>query len=141
LSGKSSQFPVKNFRATRPTEENQEEPLLINPVFDNPEEHISVDSTGVIFSIENNEKGNTTIDVIGLNERDLPSLRKAKYDDTILKMRALLTSLISDPNGEFTKKILNDISNIKNGNDEFTLIAKKAIKDSEERTMIGFGLI
>ena len=72
--GKWDHFPVKGFRAQRPGEEGDEDPLLINPVLEDPSSHLEVDETGVI--VANSDRGKACIDIFGLNDRE--HLRNAR---------------------------------------------------------------
>src|SRR6185295_16449386 len=79
--GKWDYFPVKNTHAQRPGEEDQEEPLLINPVLQYPEKHLAIDDTGVFAALT--PEGQECIDVFGLNIREpLSNSRKWTYDET-----------------------------------------------------------
>ena len=128
--GKGNQFPVRGFRAKKEGEENLEEPLLLYPAFDKPEDHIEVDNLGVFKPKNDSDRGKVCIEIFGLNYRDLPNDRKKKYDDVKLKMRCLAHAAAADANSDETRKFLEEISEIKKGCDEFTLAARKAIKDS-----------
>jgi len=89
--GKWDQFPVAGFRATRPTEETQEDPLLINPVSEIPENHLQLDETGVFSPRNKSPKGQACIDVFGLNVREaLVEGRKKAYEDTKAKFKLWL---------------------------------------------------
>lgn len=66
--GKGAQFPVVGFRAFDPGDEVNECPLLINPMFDDPREHMEISpQDGMI--IPRTERGQATIDIFGLNIR------------------------------------------------------------------------
>lgn len=75
--GKRNRFPVVGKHAENPGEESIEQPLLLNPVIDDPREHISIDTkTGVLKYLT--PRGKATIDTLGLNTRDdLADRRKA----------------------------------------------------------------
>lgn len=130
--GKGNQFPVRDFRATRVGEEALEEPLLLHPVFDSPEDHLDVDSSGLIRPKNDSDRGKTSIEIFGLNYRDLPNDRKKKYDDVKNKMRCLAHAAAADANGDEARKLVRELVSIKNGSDEFTIAARKAIRDSSE---------
>ncbi|MED3056082.1 AAA family ATPase [Bacillus thuringiensis] len=70
---KNNLFPIKKKRADPLTvgkELLKEQPLLLDPCFDRPEEHFFFDfNSGLIIS--NTERGRITIDVYGLNREDL----------------------------------------------------------------------
>lgn len=95
LIGKGNRFPVKNFRAIRPGEEIREEPLLIHPVLEDPEEHLEVDETGIMKAKTGSEKGKTCIDIFGLNDREaLQVARKECYEDVKARICSLAVQLI-----------------------------------------------
>jgi hypothetical protein len=129
--GKRNFFPVEGFRAVRPGEEEQERPLLIHPVFDNPEDHLEMDELGIFIPKNGSERGKTCIDIFKLNERGLPDERKKIYNTVREKMGLLCFRIVPGGDSEGAKKILNDIENHKNGIEEFTIAARKAIKDSQ----------
>lgn len=129
--GKRNVFPVAGFRAFRPGEEEKEKPLLIHPCFDNPEEHLEIDQTGALIPKSKSIRGKTCIDIFKLNERGLPDERKKIYNTVKQKMALLCSYIIPDGDFERAKGILGEIRNHKNGIEEFTIAARKAIKDSK----------
>ncbi len=82
-SGKWDVFPVgSDFRAVEPDEEAREEPLLINPRDEDPNDHFVFDPvTGIIGS--KTPRGEATIRVLGLNRRGLPEKRQEAYDKAL----------------------------------------------------------
>lgn len=79
--GKGTQFPVRDFRARKQGEEEQEEALLINPVFKDPTKHLELDETGIFKALS--VQGQTCIDIFGLNTREaLVESRKRIYKST-----------------------------------------------------------
>ena len=73
--GKHSRFPVKNTWATAPGEEVDEEPLLINPLVDEPKDHLELNIETCILG-PLTDRGKACIDIFGLNVRD--SLREER---------------------------------------------------------------
>ena len=128
--GKRNYFPVRGYRANRPGEEALEEPLLLHPVFDDPDQHLEIDSLGIFHS--KTDCGESCINIFGLNERDLPNERKKKYDDVKLKVCALANFGTYNINSPETESLLNKLVEISKGVEEFTLAARKAIEDSKE---------
>ncbi len=112
---KSSNYPIKNDVVSVPPINKkdwrydlislQEEPLLLNPEYDNPEEHLSFYSDGRIFGLT--ERGRKTIDILKLNRQDL-----------ILKRVNIVNSL--------KENISFAISNLKNLIDEESLETEKS---------------
>lgn len=125
LIGKGNQFPVKDFRAVNPGEESREEPLLIHPVLENPEEHLEVDETGIMKAKNESEKGKACIDILGLNVREaLLEARKKCYDyvkDHIC-MSVLALMLCKD------KKVLRDLDEIRQGKNAYSSAARAAVR-------------
>lgn len=66
--GKWNRFPVHSYRAIDPGEEANEFPLLINPLEDDPSDHMYVDFNGVM--IAKTDRGQMSIDIFGLNTRE-----------------------------------------------------------------------
>lgn len=125
MIGKGMVFPVRNFRAIRPGEEAREEPLLLHPVWDDPEEHLDMDSTGVFAT--KTERGEVTERVLGLNLRGLPGARKETYEKTKMRCAKLL---LLDRNGEGAKTTREKLRDGANGVGEHTIAVRKAIADA-----------
>jgi len=135
--GKWDQFPVKGFRATTPGEETQEEPLLIHPVFQDPEQHLSVDDTG-IFAAKTPE-GKTCIDIFGLNVREaLVECRRTAYRETKNKVITLLNAL--HHNASDVGDHLNELLDIKRGKRPYSAPARVAIQKEYEILKLAFDL-
>lgn len=76
--GKWDRFPVSRFRASSPGEESREKPLLLHPVFDDPDQHLGLDiETGVIFG--KTVRGKKTVEILDLNREGLPEERRQRY--------------------------------------------------------------
>jgi uncharacterized protein (TIGR02646 family) len=76
-SGKGSRFPVEEeaHRAMRPEDDlRREQPLLLDPCNDNPEEHLVFSDTGIVSSAT--PRGQTSIAVLGLNRMLLVAARR-----------------------------------------------------------------
>lgn len=131
--GKHTRFPVRSFRATRPGEEAQEEPLLIHPVLEDPANHIEVDATGVVHAKDGSDRGRACIDVFGLNYRDLPNERKDRYNEIRNKMGLLFLALGRGNDSEADARgLLQQMQSTKKGHGEFTAVAIKAMRDAKE---------
>jgi hypothetical protein len=132
--GKHDYFPLENgFRATQPGEEVNELPSLINPLSQNPEDypenHFEMDKSGVLAS--KTTRGRICIDLLGLNDRDLPNARRAKY----LEVEQLVRNWYVEAqrqNQHIADEMYDRITKIKNGFEPYTMIARKAIKDTLE---------
>ena len=87
VSGKADSFPLvdENIRARSPLDDiSLEEPLLLNPTADYPEEHLSFYPDGVVYGETN--KGVESINICNLNTRKLYKDRH----DTIKRVVDLL---------------------------------------------------
>jgi len=128
LIGKRDYFPLctgKTFRAKRPGEEKKEHPLLINPAWEEPDDHLTLDASGVYA--EKTERGKACIDVFGLNDRDLPNERATTYQNVINFLAALSHQLRIDPNGAQTTEMIQRLKRIKEGGESHTAAARLAI--------------
>lgn len=71
---KRTRFPVNGDHASQPGGEQAEEPLLLNPLWDDPEQHFYVDRSGVM--IAKTDRGHVCIAVCGLNREELVTARR-----------------------------------------------------------------
>ncbi len=81
-TGKGEIFPTLNsWWATDPSGVDDEQPALLNPWFDDPDEHLVIDTrTGIMG--HRTERGRITIKVLGLNRDGLPEARKKAIRET-----------------------------------------------------------
>jgi len=114
-TGKANRFPLidEKKRALKPGQEKREEPLLLDPCNDYPEQHLVFEETGRVIS--DTERGNVSIAVLGLNRPGLVDARKhaaamvlqqVKMFDKLSKdvdRQELLASirLLTEPHQEF----------------------------------------
>jgi hypothetical protein len=91
VSGKANWFPLANEkkRATKPGDENAETPLLLHPYRDDPHDHLKFAGEGVVRARNGDLRGQTTIDVIGLNRQDLVDAR----NDLLVTVEQHLTNI------------------------------------------------
>ncbi|MCP4133691.1 MAG: AAA family ATPase [bacterium] len=80
-----------------------EEPLLLNPEIDNPEDYFDFRRDGRIYAIDDNIRGNTTIDLLTLNRPELISKRKNSIDSYSQLFEKQLDELIKLYNPEQDK--------------------------------------
>ncbi len=71
---KKTRFPVNGSHASEPGGEHAENPLLVNPLWDDPEQHLYVDKSGVM--IARTDRGRACIEVCGLNRPELVRARE-----------------------------------------------------------------
>lgn len=131
--GKHDFFPLETaFRAARPGEEINEAPLLVNPILEDPEIHLLLDETGVLAA--KTARGQMCIDLLGLNDRDLPHARRRRYKEVRDLMGKLFGEFGSGDNAR-AEETLARIKEIKNGSGEYTMAARKAVADAKEEIM------
>lgn len=129
LIGKGNRFPVKDFRAVRPGEEIREEPLLIHPVLEDPEEHLEVDETGIMNAKNGSEKGKTCIDIFGLNDREaLQVARKECYEDVKARICFLAFQLILGSTND-----ISYLKEIQQGRKAYSIAARTALRHCSSR--------
>ena len=126
--GKGNRFPVNGNYAWNPGEEENEHPLLLNPMWDDPTSHLSIDETGVFRPLS--EKGEVTEKLLGLNKRNLPEDRAKTYQDvqSYLKTTLSTIALLGHVDPSIIPN-LKRIHEIKEGYESFTAIGRQAILD------------
>jgi hypothetical protein len=96
--GKGNRFPVFGDHAWQPGDESYEEPKLLNPYRDDPRDHIRYDrETGILLGLT--ERGRATIDILGLNLRDLPQARLRMFEAIEDRFDAILAQRRMKPAG------------------------------------------
>jgi hypothetical protein len=120
--GKGVRFPVDGAYAFRPGDEGAENPKLLHPCYDEPDDHLSLDSTGVI--VEKTERGRATKDVLGLNERNLPRDRCQKWQD-ILERIDRVFARSSDHAPEW---IISELQVLQTDDQEYAAVARAAVR-------------
>lgn len=126
--GKRNQFPVAGFRAAVPGDETREEPLLIHPVIDYPEQHLKLNDVCAFEGLD--DRGRTTIDVLGLNDRDLPNERMEVYRTVRKQVGLLLQVRNVEELTESGPALVTKLLALKNGSGAYTAAARKAIVDA-----------
>ncbi|MDJ0840234.1 MAG: hypothetical protein QNK37_27235 [Acidobacteriota bacterium] len=102
---------------------SKEKPLLINPVNDDPSEHLDADlRTGMITA--KTQRGSTCIDLFALNLRDrLPEERLKAVD----QVKAMVQNLIDgDPAAK--KRARRQLKDIRSGKTTYALFARRALE-------------
>ncbi len=127
--GKHNRFPVRGVHACYDDELHLEDPLLLNPTFDNPEEHIRVNlKDGALEPIENSEKGSMTLKVLGLNVRErLMQRRAGKIRETL----ALFVELTMERDPERARELGAELRELMNG--EYALVVRTVVAEQKRR--------
>lgn len=105
---KAAQFPTENSAATEPADLPKEQPLLLNPYFDFPENHLTfrVDdqATGVV-AVGLTKRGNTSIVVLGLNREELARTRYERWQ-TLRMMLEIVDTVPANSKIEINTRII-----------------------------------
>ena len=123
--GKGNRFPVEGDHACSPGDEDCEKPMLLHPVFDDPEEHLQLDDTGLLLPMT--ERGRATVQILGLNERNLPESRKRKIEDVLGTYAQLAQDLILRRQDVLVETRKERIKEIKSGRTEFAMAGRRAL--------------
>jgi len=86
--GKLNEFRITGQRVNQPCKDPEkwfeelqdEDPLLLHPYFDKPEEHIAFDDNGVPYPKKGSQKGRETIIVCNLEREELNQARRRARD-------------------------------------------------------------
>ena len=132
LLGKGNRFPVEGDNAWEPGGEAAERPLILNPCFDDPEEHLGLDDTGLLFW--KSERGEATVKILGLNERNLPERRRRELENVRYVFAHLLADLTLVRENGLIATAKDRIREAEIGKSEFAMAGRKAL--SVARTAI-----
>jgi uncharacterized protein (TIGR02646 family) len=132
-SFKRAKFPLENpddQAKSHSDDITKERPLLINPANENPEDFISFNGMMAV-AIDDNEKGRTTIKVLGLNESDVVNVRERVYNE--LRNKYLLIVDLQNKDIDLEQEIsgLNEYLEIAcKSTEPFAAMARAALRTS-----------
>ena len=128
--GKGNRFPVSDNLAWAPGEEDNERALLLNPLWDDPDDHLWIDETGIF--VPSSDRGEITLEVFRLNDRGLPGRRAKHYDDVsnLFKSAANRAMEISRDDPKVVRRFIR-VANIVMGYEAFAAAGRQAVKDVE----------
>jgi len=121
--GKHNRFPVRGSYAENEDEIGDEEPLLIHPVQEDPDDHLECDGeTGTM--IPTSDRGEMTVRIFGLNRRGrlIEERRKAA-----LHTKALLMRVIMEPSSR--KETLGELKRILEGKTAYTAACRAIYRE------------
>lgn len=128
--GKGSRFPVDGEHGWIPGSEANERHLLLNPMWDDPCEHLSIDETGVFVPLT--DRGDSTLKLFCLNERGLPDRRARHYQDVLDSAKQAIIKLLEHGKDELqVQHRLRRISRIVAGYEGYTAAGRQAIKEMD----------
>lgn len=131
--GKWDHFPLvdETKRAQQPGDEVHELPLLINPLVEDPSEHLELDPlTGVLSA--KSPRGQACIDLLGLNERGLPDERVDAFRAAASRYHDYVFALMTQHQALITA-IAAEIADVRAGKRAFTMARRLAVDELRRR--------
>nr|WP_321233584.1 AAA family ATPase [uncultured Psychroserpens sp.] len=133
-SGKANRFPLQDesTRAFAPKDAlSKEQPLILNPCEDEPENHLTYTDDGKVFS--RTKKGQTSIMILGLNRPELVLRRKAVIDQMNKEIRLLFKSPKSKNTSKSSlNKVLRSLNEQTKEEQEYAGLRRQYIKAALE---------
>lgn len=140
VSGKANRFPLadESKRVLDPSGElAREEPLLLNPCIDDPQEHLVFDWTGKVTS--DTRRGQTTIAVLGLNRPGLVLARARAASDARLMLDLvppLVGAKASDENQRsLLKKVISQLLEMTGESAEYAGMKRQLLQPELHRVL------
>lgn len=138
---KQNLFPLEN-PETRATNHKQridrEQPLFIDPGTENPAEFIGFRGE-VVFAIDDNRKGEVTINYLKLNQRSLPEVRLEQLQ-RLSNLNRIVHLAVKQPENvelqQVAKEAKDELDKAMRDSSEFTAAARCAI-DTNFKFMLG----
>jgi hypothetical protein len=115
---------------------SREDPLIINPEFKDPGEHLKVIDSGELKPVHRSIYGAKTIEVCGLNRPPLIAARKKIIDRIVVQIEKRIESFTADveplTEGQFRRElntVFDEITDRLDDKSTFTLVARMIIKN------------
>lgn len=140
-TGKANRFPLvdENNRATSPGQETAEEPLLLDPTRDEPDEHLEFIDQGVVRAAKladgESDRGRETIDVLGLRRHDLVTVRHGHQEMVDATLKRYLSALdkLDREQDDFAMEILEqakrELDKFMEGSSPYAGMARQRIRE------------
>ena len=134
--GKWDQFPVRGFRATRKDEERRERPMLLNPVEEDPVDHLEVDDIGVM--IAKTDRGQECIDIFGLNAREaLLDARRECIKNTRSRIQMIVLEMMRAQSRHDKDKAMREFSaktkRIESGEAPYSACERLVLRECDDK--------
>jgi hypothetical protein len=127
--GKWNRFPVVGHHAVNPAGVVVEKPLLLNPMSENPSDHLEFDkTTGRI--IGRTTEGGKCVDIFDLNREGLPEARRDVYD-AVLARGAEAKEARKQHDASQLDKHLGFLLRHKRGEAEYSIAGRRALADHQ----------
>lgn len=125
--GKGVKFPVVGVHAYEPGEEETEQPLLLNPLTDDPAEHLSIDGdTGIL--IAESERGDACIRVFGLNIREALIKDRARAIRETRNSVLALAATCAVPSPDEQRNLVEELAEVKSGAASFSIARRWSLQ-------------
>ena len=125
--GKGNRFPVEGFRAEKMGEESCEKPLLLNPLHDDPSDHLEVDLETGIF-LHKTKRGKACIEVFGLNARAGLVQQRLHHVNLLQDQAKLFQFCPGDI--RLWKRVDEKMNAVREGSDEFSAFGRAALQNA-----------
>jgi uncharacterized protein (TIGR02646 family) len=130
--GKKDRFPLEDERNrvyAHFEDISRELPLLINPLFEDPEEHLGVQlKTGLM--VWNSRRGEKSVEIFGLNLRENLVEGRLGAIDRIDSLFKRYTTYVRDEDDDQIRRVICEILKFAWGQKEFSLAAKSYLKQA-----------
>jgi hypothetical protein len=123
--GKHNRFPVAGSHAKFDDEVEIEQPLLLDPTHDEPDQHLRINTDdGTIEAKDGSLQGEMTIRVLGLNIRD--QLRERRLGK-IREVKSMLVAIVHDPSRR--RSVLDELLRMRRGEGEYTAAVRAILRE------------
>jgi hypothetical protein len=129
--GKWDKFPVNGVRAVAPGDEAVEEYLLLHPIDDEPEDHLSFESDGTISF--KTPRGDACIALFGLNVREPLVIRRHKAWKEGYRAVFDLFEAIKHDNEKEADESLTLLQRIRIGAEAYSAAARRGVASAKEK--------
>ena len=124
------------FRATRKDEERRERPMLLNPVEEDPVDHLEVDDIGVM--IAKTDRGQECIDIFGLNAREaLLDARRECIKNTRSRIQMIVLEMMRAQSRHDKDKAMREFSaktkRIESGEAPYSACERLVLRECDDK--------
>lgn len=133
---KRTRFPVNKQRAKPgtydPIELSKEEPLLLDPCFDNPSDHLIFLKDGTVHARQSSLRGKKTIEILDLNREELVSARKEEANKLIYIVNSSekeFNKQVSEMNPSEIKIIMDELMPLSKDYQSFSAMKRELISE------------
>ena len=106
--------------------------MLLHPGVDDPAEHLELDATGLVFG--KTGRGRGTVEMLGLNERNLAESRRREIDDMLAVCATLVSDLIRHRRDEGVERAQRRVQYALMGKSEFSMAGRFAVSQARTAT-------